>query len=82
MGKIITMTSEEIRKEWTPQKWAEFRKKKIPSFDIGITDDDYSSGRVKTIARNLDELKEYLKKESIYLDEIPIEAIQKNKKRA
>jgi hypothetical protein len=32
MGKMINKNSEEIRKEWTPEKLAKLAKKKIPAF--------------------------------------------------
>ena len=71
MGKIVSVTSQEIRKEWTPQKLALLESETIPSFDTDITDTDYSSGRVKPIARGLDEFKEYLKEKGQPLIEDP-----------
>ena len=62
MKKITNMTSQEIRKKWTPEKLAAIETKNIPSFDTGITDDDYSSGRVKRIGRGLSTFKEYIDK--------------------
>ena len=55
MGKIVRMTSEEIDKEWTPEKWAELRKKKIRSFTL--EEMGYKPGM--TISRGADEFKEY-----------------------
>jgi len=51
MGKMISKNSEEIRKEWTPEKLADLSKKEIPSFSTGISDDDMATGRVKRIGR-------------------------------
>jgi hypothetical protein len=51
MGKMINKNSEEIRKEWTPEKLAKLAKKKIPSFSTGITDEDMATGKVKRVGR-------------------------------
>ena len=60
MAKIITKTSDEIRKEWTPEKLAEIEKKEIPSFSTGITDDDIANGDVKLMGRGFAAFKEYI----------------------
>jgi len=63
MGKIITKTSEDIKKEWTPEKLAELKKKDIPSFPTGITDEDITTGRVKRIGRGFAAFKEYINRD-------------------
>jgi uncharacterized protein (DUF4415 family) len=60
MGKMITKTSGEIRKEWPPEKLAEFAKKDIPSFPDDITEEDIASGHVKDIGRGFAAFKEYI----------------------
>ena len=60
MAKMITRTSDEIRKEWTPEKLAELAKKDIPSFPDEITDEDIETGRVKYIGRGFAAVKEYI----------------------
>ena len=63
MGKIVRKTSEEIRKEWSPERVSAYvNRKGIPSFDPGFTDEDYATGRVVHICRGLDKFQEYLKK--------------------
>ena len=57
---MITKTSDEIRKEWTPEKLAELEKKEIPSFPDDITDEDYATGRIKHIGRGFATFKEYI----------------------
>jgi len=49
MGSMITRISDEIRKEWTPEKLAELAKKDLPSFSTGVTDEDYKTRRVRRI---------------------------------
>ena len=61
MGKIVRMTSEEMDKEWTPEKLAELEKKKIRSF----TFEEMGCKPGKTIARGLDQFQAYLKKNNI-----------------
>ena len=58
MGKMIRKNSEEIRKEWTPEKIASLAKKDIPSFSTGVSDEDISTGRVKRIGRGFAAFKE------------------------
>jgi len=58
MGKMISKNSDEIRKDWTPEKIADLAKKKIPSFSTGITDSDIATGRVKYIGRGFAAFRE------------------------
>jgi len=58
MAKLIRKSSEEIRKEWNPEKIADLAKEEIPSFSTGITDDDMATGRVKHIGRGFAAFKE------------------------
>jgi uncharacterized protein (DUF4415 family) len=58
MGKMIKKNSEEIRKEWTPEKLAKLAKKKIPSFSTGISDEEIAAGNVKRIGRGFAVFKE------------------------
>ena len=63
MAKMITKTSDEIRKEWTPEKIAELAKNDIPSFSTGITDEDMATGRVRRIGRGFAAFKEYINRD-------------------
>jgi len=58
MGKMVRKNSEEIRKEWTPDKIADLTKKEIPSFSTGISDEDIATGRVKRVGRGFAAFKE------------------------
>jgi uncharacterized protein (DUF4415 family) len=58
MGKMIKKNSEEIRKEWTPEKLAKLAKKRIPAFSTGITDEDIVAENVKRIGRGFAAFKE------------------------
>jgi uncharacterized protein (DUF4415 family) len=58
MKKMIYKNSEEIRKEWTPEKLAKLAKKKIPAFSTGITDEDMAAGKVKRVGRGFAAFKE------------------------
>ena len=60
MEKMIRKNSEEIKKEWTPEKIAELVKKDIPSFPTGISDEDIATGRVKRIGRGFAAFKEHI----------------------
>jgi hypothetical protein len=60
MAKMTTKTSEEIRKEWTPEKLAELAKKEIPSYPDDITDEDIKAGYVKDVGRGFAAYKEYI----------------------
>ena len=62
MGRMITRTSDEIRKEWTPEKIRELAKT-VPSFPDETTDEDYETGRVKRIGRGFAAFKEYINRE-------------------
>jgi len=55
---MIKKNSEEIRKEWTPEKLAKLAKNKIPAFSTGITDKDIETGNVKHIGRGFAAFKE------------------------
>jgi len=55
---MISKSSEEIRKEWPPEKFAELAKQEIPSFSTGISDEDIAAGRVKRIGRGFAAIRE------------------------
>jgi uncharacterized protein (DUF4415 family) len=59
MAKMITKTSEEIRKEWTPEKIRELAKT-VPSYPDDITDKDIEAGYVKEVGRGFAAYKEYI----------------------
>ena len=63
MAKVITKTSNEIKKEWTPEKFAELEKKDVPSFSTGITDEDMTTGRIKRVGRGFAAFKEYINRD-------------------
>ena len=63
MAKVITKTSDEIKKEWTPEKLAELGKRDIPAFSTGITDEDMATGRVKRVGRGFAAFKEYINRD-------------------
>ena len=63
MGKMISKSSDEIRKEWSPEKLAKLEKEDIPSFSTGITDEDITTGRVKHIGRGFAAFKEHINKD-------------------
>jgi len=46
MGKTVVVTSEEIRKEWTPEKLRALAAT-VPSFPDETTDEDRATGRVR-----------------------------------
>jgi len=52
MGKTVVITSEEIRKEWTPEKLREWAKR-LDSFPVDnpdpFTDEDLETGRIRRI---------------------------------
>jgi len=58
MGKMIRKNSDEIRKEWTPEKIADLTKKEIPSFSTGISDDDIAAGCIKRLGRGFAAFRE------------------------
>jgi uncharacterized protein (DUF4415 family) len=60
MAKMITKKSDEIRKEWTPEKLAELVKEDIPSYSTGITDDHIATGKIKHIGRGFAAFKEHI----------------------
>jgi hypothetical protein len=51
MRKTIRKTSEEIRKEWTPERIASLKSKDFPSFSSDVTEEDMMTGRVKKIGQ-------------------------------
>jgi hypothetical protein len=60
MGRIITKTFEEIRKEWTPEKLRAVLDN-APSFPDETTDEDIATGRVRpTGGRGFAAYKEYI----------------------
>jgi len=60
MGKTIVVTSEEIRKEWTPEKLRALAAT-TPSFPDETTDEDRATGRVRpTGGRGFAAYKEYI----------------------
>jgi hypothetical protein len=59
MGKMIRKTSEEIRKEWTPDKIASLKSDDFPSFSSDVTDEDMTAGRVKKIGTGLASYRKY-----------------------
>jgi hypothetical protein len=59
MAKMIRKTSDEIRKEWTPEKLRSLAKK-IPSFPDETTDEDMVTGRVRRMGRGFASYSEYI----------------------
>jgi len=59
MGKMIVKTSEELRKEWPPEK-VRAALENAPVFPDDITDEDIATGRVKYIGRGFAACKEYI----------------------
>jgi len=73
MGKIVTVTSEEIRREWTPEKLREWSKS-ISSLPEDcpdpITDEDVATGRVKFIGRGFASYQEYISRNASPKEEV------------
>jgi len=57
---MVIKNSDEIRKEWTPEKLGELVKEDIPSYLTGITDNDIETGKVEHIGRGFAVFKEHI----------------------
>jgi len=62
MGKIVVKTSEEIRREWPPERVRAVLDK-ARSFPDDITDEDYATGRVRRIGRGFAVIEEIMRGE-------------------
>jgi len=59
MATMIKRKSDEIRKEWTPEKLRALAET-TPSFPDETTDDDIATGRVRRIGRGFAAFNEYI----------------------
>jgi hypothetical protein len=59
MAKTVTKTSDEIRKEWTPEKIRALDAD-APSFPDETDDEDIGSGRVRHMGRGFASYKEHI----------------------